>query len=204
MRNPRAYTQSRAKTDRLSNSYFYNTIYEWNKLPIEIHASESLVEFKQKLTALIRPIKNPTYGVSDLKGFRNITMLRVQFSDLNARKFRHNFECIRPLCNCGMAIEDIAHYLLQCPRFNQLRRDLFDTVTEVLGSDIVNLNSGTLCNLLLYGSSNLTLVDRRIIIEATTDYIKTTNRLSWFLAVGMLPRGPLIIYASGWGRREKG
>ena len=115
-------------------------------------------------------------------------MLRVQFSDLNAHKFRHNFECIRPLCNCGMAIEDIAHYLLHCPRFNQLRRDLFDTVTEVLGFDIVNLNSGTLCNLLLYGSSNLTLVDRRIIIEATINYIKKTNRLSWFLAVGMLPR----------------
>ena len=136
-----------------------------------------LAEFKQKLTALIRSIKNPTYGVSDLKGFRNITMLRVQFSDINARKFRHNFECIRPLCNCGTAIEDNAHYLLHCPRFNQLRRDLFDTVTEVLGSDIANLKSGTLCNLLLYGSSNMTLVDNRIIIGATIDYIKKTNML---------------------------
>ena len=104
-------------------------------------------------------------------------MLRVQFSDINARKFRHNFECIRSLCNCGTAIEDNAHYLLHCLRFNQLRRDLFDTVTEVLGSDIANLKSGTLCNLLLYGSSNLTLVDNRIIIEGTIDYIKKTNML---------------------------
>ena len=37
-------------------------------------------------------------------------MLCVHFSDLNAHKFCHNFECIRPLCNCGMAIEDNVHY----------------------------------------------------------------------------------------------
>ena len=116
--------------------------------------------------------------VSDLKGFQNITKLRAQLSDLNAHKFHHNFECIRSLCNCGMAKEDNAHYLLHYYRFDQLRRDLFDTVTEVLGSNIANLASESLCNLLLYGSSNLTLVDNRIIIEVTIDNIEETNRLT--------------------------
>ena len=112
LRNPRVYTQLRARTSRLSNSYFYNTIQEWNKLPSEIHASKSLADFKQKLITLIRPNRNPTHGVFYLKGIRKITTLRVQFSDLNEHKLHHNFDCISPLCNCGMANEDNEHYLL--------------------------------------------------------------------------------------------
>ena len=70
------------------------------------------------------------------------------------------------------------HYLLHCLRFNQSRRGLFGTVAEVLGSDIANLDSVTLCHLLLYGSYNLTLVQNMMIIEATIDYIQKTNRLT--------------------------
>ena len=161
LRNSCVDTQSKARANRLSNSYFYNTIHEWNKLPSEIHASKSLADFKQKLITLIRPTKNPTYGVFDLKGIRKITTLCVQFSDLNAHRSHHNFDCISPLCNCSMANEDNEHYLLHCLRFNQSRKGLFDTVAEVFGSDIANLDSLTLCNLLLYGSYKLTSVEKR-------------------------------------------
>ena len=113
-----------------------------------------------------------------MNGIRKITTLCVQFSDLNAHKFYHNFDCISLLCNCGMANEDNEHYLLHCLRFNQSRRGLFDTVAEVLGSDITNLDSVTICSLLLYGSYNLTLVQNRMIIEVTIDYIQKTNRLT--------------------------
>ena len=54
------------------------------------------------------------------RSIRNITKLRVKFSDLNEHKFRHNFECLRPICNCGTAYEDNEHYLLHCPHFNKL------------------------------------------------------------------------------------
>ena len=103
---------------------------------------------------LIRPIKNPTYGTFDLKGARTITKRRVQFSDLNAHKFHHNFECTRLICNCDMANEDSEHYLQHCPRISQLRQGLSDTVIEVLGLDIANLDSETLRNLLLHDSSD--------------------------------------------------
>ena len=78
-----------------------------------------------------------------MKGIKNITKLRVQFSKLNAHKFIRNFECINPLCN--MANEDNEHYLLHCPRFNQSLKGLFDTVAEVLGSEIANLDSIATC-----------------------------------------------------------
>ena len=139
------------RNDRLSNSYFYNTIPEWNKLLSEIQASKSLVDIKQKLIALIRPAQNPTYGVFDLKRIRTIAKPRVEFSDLNAHKFHHNFDCISSLCNCGMSNEDNEHYLLHCLRFNQSRRGLFDKIAEVFGSHIANMEAVSLCNLLLYG-----------------------------------------------------
>ena len=100
------------------------------------------------------------------------------FSDLNAHKFHLNFECLRPICNCGVADENNEHYLLHCARFNQLREDLFDTVTEVSRIDIANLDSEYLCNLLLCGSSNMNMIDNRVITEATIEYIEKTNRLN--------------------------
>ena len=45
------------------------------------------------------------------------------------------------------------------------------------GIDIANLDSEILCNLLLYGSSNMNMIDNRIIFEATIEYIEKTNRL---------------------------
>ena len=71
-----------------------------------------------------------------------------------------------------MANMDNEHYLLRCPRSSQLLGSLFDAATEVLGLAIVHQDSETLCNLLLYGSSDLTLVENRIIIEAMMEYIK--------------------------------
>ena len=62
--------------------------------------------------------------------------------------------------------------------FNQLREDLFGTVTEVSGIDIANLDSETFCKLLIYGSSNMNMIDNRITIEATIEYIEKTNRLN--------------------------
>ena len=75
--------------------------------------------------------------------------------------------------------EDNEHYFLNCSCFNQSRRSLVDAVAEVLDSDIANLDSIALCSLFLYGSYNLTLVENRILVEATIDYIEKTNRLQY-------------------------
>ena len=43
------------------------------------------------------------------------------------------------------------------------------TITEALGIEIVSLITETLCNLLLYGSFNMNMIDNRIIIETKTE-----------------------------------
>ena len=78
----------------------------------------------------------------------------------------------RPICNCGAANEDNEHYLLHWPRFNLLREDLFSTVIEVSCIDIANLDLESLCILLLYCSSDMNMIDKRIIIETAIEYIE--------------------------------
>ena len=77
-----------------------------------------------------------------------------------------------------MANEDKEHFFLHCLHFNQSRRGLFDTMAKVLGSGIANLDSVALCNVLLYASYNLTLVENRMTVEAKVDYIQKANWLT--------------------------
>ena len=56
------------------------------------------------------------------------------------------------------------------------------------GIDIANLDSETLRNLLLYGTSNMNMIDNRIIIEATIEYIEKNKHVKLIVGAGVLPR----------------
>ena len=99
----------------------------------------------------------------------------MSFSAINGYRFRHNFECSSPIgssqiCKCGGGIED-KHFLLHCV-------DLFRQLpANVNGLDIGDLDSNVLCNLRLFVSNDLTIVENRAIIEATILFNKATKRL---------------------------
>ena len=52
-----------------------------------------------------------------------------------------------PECHCGFNEEDNNHFLLECPLYNNLRRDM---ITAIL-----NVTEQIDCNTLLYGNENL-------------------------------------------------
>ena len=58
LRNMRNYDQNVGRTARFSNTYFQNAPFEWNLLDDNIRNSTSIVEFKRKLLAMIKPSKN--------------------------------------------------------------------------------------------------------------------------------------------------
>ena len=105
LRNPRCYEQNVGRTMRFSSSYFHNTICEWNLLEKAVQDSPSLAVFKSKLLRIIRPEKNPVYNIYDIFGIKLLTRLRVNFSPLNEHRFRHNFDCLSPICICGTGKE---------------------------------------------------------------------------------------------------
>ena len=49
---------------------------------------------------------------------------------------------------------------------------------DVPGLDITSMDSKDLCELLLYGTSDLNVVENRIIIEATISFIERSKRFS--------------------------
>ena len=150
LRRRREY-QPAGRTARFASTYFQNVLFEWNLLDKNIKDSKTLAEFKRKLLAVIRPVGQSVYNVYNMDGIRNLTKLRVNFSPLNEHKFRHSFDCLSPRCVCGTGNEDNEHFLLHCPQFDLMRKDLFSQLADVRGLDITSMDSKDLCELLLYG-----------------------------------------------------
>ena len=142
----------------------------------ETRNSKSISEFKRKLIIMIRSEKNLIYGIKDVLGARHLSKLRLSFSVLNEYRFRHNFNCLNPICLCGMANEDSKHFLLHCPRYEEARRDLLGHLSNVPGLVLGELNTQSLCHFILYESPCLTLIANRMIMEATIIFIKATKR----------------------------
>ena len=70
--------------------------------------------------------------------------ITFNFSPLNEHRFRHDFDCLSPICTCGTGNEDNEHYLLHCPQFTAQRQDLLGQVSDV-GYDVASMNSKDLC-----------------------------------------------------------
>ena len=131
--NPRTYDLGFVRTNRFSNSYFKNVL------------SESISEFKNRLLKVRRPARNSFFNIFDISGIRRLTKLRHEFSELNAHRFRHNFDCLSPCCSCGMANEDNEHFLLHCQRFDLMRIDLLRKLSDIPELDTSKLSAKTLC-----------------------------------------------------------
>ena len=167
LRIPRDFELNISRTKRFSNTYFQNSINEWNSLDVSIRNCETVSQFKTKLINLVRPPKKSTFKIHDINGIKLLTRLRVEFSDLRSHRFRHNFNCASPLCLCQTGIEDNEHYFLHCPRFAYQRKIMLDLVCRITNINIMRQSSKELCNLLLYGDSNSNVMINRVILEAT-------------------------------------
>ena len=62
------------------------------------------------------------------------------------------------------------------PLFANERKDLFDQLAEIPGLNISGLDSDVLCSTLLFGSSDLNVIENRIVLDATISFINRTGR----------------------------
>ena len=124
LRNLSACPEKGFRTARFSSTYFQNVAAEWNLLNSDVRNSESVAAFKRKLISTLRPLKNSLYGVYDIVGIRRLTKLQMEFSPLNKHRFRHNFDCLSPICACECAIKDDQLFLLHCHLFSPMSMDI--------------------------------------------------------------------------------
>ena len=122
LRNADNYVGIHANTRAYAESFLPSTLQAWNNLPEAVQSADTLAAFKHFLT-LDTP-KVPTYyDCGDRLDQILHTRLRTECSSLNQHLFRRNL-VQNPYCLCG-EIEDNKHFLLTCPRYNQMRAEMF-------------------------------------------------------------------------------
>ena len=102
--------------------------------------------------------------------------LRLGMSHLHEHKFKHNFQdCLNPICSCGLDIESISHFLLHCPSFSDERYTLLNTLNKI-DCKLLELTKSSLSQTLLYGDTLFDKEKNTLIVNATTEYILSTER----------------------------
>ena len=94
----------------------------------------------------IRVNSSKVYNINDAVGIKLITRLRLGFSHLRERKFKHNFwDTLDPLCYCSVEAESTSHYFLRCHFFDALWARVMNDLGNI-DSDRPTLRDENLAN----------------------------------------------------------
>ena len=166
------------QTDCFKYSFLLSALRDWFKLDESIRNSESISIFKTKLLSFIRPAQSSIYNILGQIGIKLLTRLHLDFSNLNEHRFRHNFKnCLNPLYSCSLETEDTLHYLLHCHHFSMYHEDLMNSVKSFY-NNFESLSDNAKKDILLYGDPFLDQNKNKLILEATINYIKISERFS--------------------------
>ena len=122
------------------NLYLLSSLREWNSLNTASKNSSSLVSFKRTLNeSIIVPPYFYTIQTSRIGQILH-TRIRLECSSLNQHLYKKNL-INSPNCSCGQ-VESAAHFLLSCPRYNQIQQRYFQNIPLPLTVNIL-LNGAT-------------------------------------------------------------
>ena len=149
------------RTDAFKFSFFPWTITEWNKIDIKIRNSPYSV-FRNYL----------------LKEIKLLTRLRLGLSHLDEHKFNHNFvDCVNPFCTCNLEPESTSHFFLHCHHYNTIRSILFKDLNSV-DKNLFKLSDNELTLILLYGSTQYSLVNNCTLLNSSIKCTENSKRFS--------------------------
>ena len=100
---------------------------------------------------------------------------------LGLRHFREHIfkrssqDTLNPFCSCGLDVETNTHFFLYCLLFSDQRCTLLNTVNDI-DSSLSNTNDTILTHILLFGKASLDISANTLILNATMNYIISTNR----------------------------
>ena len=115
---------------------------------------------------------------TSFKGISLITRLRLELGHLLEYKFKYNFQnCLKLLCSCGSSIESTSHFLLHCPIFHDKRYTLLSTLNNI-DSKVFESTDSYLTKTLLFGCTSFDLETNKLLLNATIDYILSTERFN--------------------------
>ena len=107
---------------------------------------------------------------------RKDSRLRLGLSHLREHKFKNSFQdSLNPLCKCGAEVESTSHFLLYFPIYNNDRSSLLSTIRNI-DCKLLEITDSSLTQTLLYGNPSFDIITNSLILNATTDFILSTER----------------------------
>ena len=173
-----------ARTERYENSFLPYIIKSWENLDNVAKSKPSVQSFKKYLNGFIRPLGHPLFRLQDKFSVKLLTKITVSFSDLRDHRFNHNFNCVSPLCSCGIEDETSVHFFLRCPRYFTQRSLLLSKISEIIGSDVTVFPDEHLYYIIIYGSNVYNSVSNNLIITETIRFIRNSGRFTKLEAFG--------------------
>ena len=87
------------ETSAFNSSFYPYSIKQWCGLSEEIGNIVSVNKFKETVISFIRPKENSVFAIHYTIGLKLLIRLRLNFSNLNEDKFRHEFkDTVDPMC----------------------------------------------------------------------------------------------------------
>jgi hypothetical protein len=170
------------RTTTYQNSFYPQSIKDWNNLDKKFRQAPSINNFKDKLKATSNQKSNPLYHHNNNKAAINQTRMRLGLSALSSQ--RHDYKHIDdPKCrSCNGAKEDTTHYFMTCPTYALPRPNLMISACAILYTyniqvDFLNRRFRKFfVKALLGGSDVLTEIDNHKMIELCQTFIRESKR----------------------------
>lgn len=166
------------RTESFAQTFYPKTLKDWEKLPLEIREKTTLNQFKNAITVYfpINPVP-PWYYTGQRQTNILLCKLRNNCSALNHHLYV-NHVIANPYCfMCTRReIEDNNHYLFVCPRYAQIRRHLFESITNVFREQNVPINYPITIELLLFGQEAFNIEANCEISRFVQNFILNSRR----------------------------
>ena len=123
------------------------------------------------------PVQRKTFNINDLVRIKLFTRLRLGFSRLRERKFRHGFrDILNPLCPCSIEAETTKHYFLRCHFYNANKFALSNDFNGI-DSSFSTLNKNKFIDLILCDSDKFDDKMNRNILMYTIKFIRDSSKV---------------------------
>ena len=165
LRNPNNFMTPITRTRFYYSSFLPSALRDWNSLNNDSRNSTTLTNFKRTLST---PGIVPSHYLNiqtTRTGQILHTRIRLECSSLNQHLYKKKL-INSPNCLCGQ-VESAAHFLLHCPRYNQIRRRYFGNTAFPI----------TVHNL-LYGVRNQNITYNDEIFKQVQLYILASKRFT--------------------------
>ena len=149
------------------STFFPSTIIEWNKLDPAIRNSTTPLK-KASLSSKI-PKTSQNH-----KGTKYFTRLRWTLAAFVTANSNTHFKTINPLCTCSLEAET-NHFIFHCSCYENERHILLACIRRIKSS-ILNQNDNNIVKTLLYGLGSRRETQKRSILNATMEFLISSNR----------------------------